>query len=110
MADGCALVAVVGDDLYPCRSHEGYDHHFAAHWPACPAPFCKLAPGHRELHDIPSGQAAVTSVQDARAQRLDAVAREMLAAFIKTSDGYRARVGQVQIAKWQKRIEGATGE
>lgn len=109
MADGCALVAVVGDDLYPCRSHEGYDHHFAAHWPACPAPFCKLPPGHRELHDIPFGEAGVMSAQDARIRRLEAVARDMLAAFTKGSDGYRARVGQVQIAKWQKRIEGTDG-
>jgi hypothetical protein len=58
-AAGCALVAMVGTDRYPCRSHEGGAHHFAAHWPACPAPFCRTPPGHRSLHDIPSGKAEV---------------------------------------------------
>jgi len=40
-----------------------------------------------------------------RAGDLEALARDMLATFIKTGDGHRARVGQEQIAKWQKRIE-----
>jgi hypothetical protein len=53
----CSVVATVGADRYPCRSHEGGVHHFAAHWPACPAPFCKQPPDHRGLHDIPSGKA-----------------------------------------------------
>jgi hypothetical protein len=56
----CAKVATVGKDRYPRRSHEGGVHHFAAHWPACPAPFCKLPPDHRSLHDVPSGHAVVT--------------------------------------------------
>lgn len=56
-AAGCAHVAIVGTTRYLCWSHEGGVHHFAAHWPACPAPFCKLPPDHRGLHDIPFGKA-----------------------------------------------------
>jgi hypothetical protein len=43
---------------FPCRSHDGGVHHYAAHWPACPAPFCKLPYSHYEagtMHDIPCG-------------------------------------------------------
>lgn len=53
----CPVVAIVGVTVYPCRSHEGGQHHFAAHWPACPAPFCRLPPDHRGLHDVPAGHA-----------------------------------------------------
>jgi hypothetical protein len=57
--DPCLRAAVVVDGdrkvWYPCRSHEGGAHHFAAHWPACPAPFCRLPPEEGHLHDIPSG-------------------------------------------------------
>jgi hypothetical protein len=107
--DGCGLVALVGDDLYPCHGgHKTGDHIFAARLPACPAPFCKLPPGHRDLHDIPSGQAEVYSAPYARTLVLENLAREMLATFTKGSDGYRARAGQVQIAKWEERIKAAT--
>lgn len=44
-----------------------------------------------------------------RLSELDALARDMLAAFIKTSDGHRARVGQVQIARWEKQLEDGDG-
>ena len=58
----CTCVAVVtGGHRYPCRSHEGGKHHFAAYWPACPAPFCRLEPGHCGLHDISSGEAKVVT-------------------------------------------------
>ncbi len=43
---------------YPCRSHDGGVHHYAACWPACPAPFCRLPYSHYEagtMHDIPAG-------------------------------------------------------
>lgn len=63
----CTMVAVVGEDIFPCRSHGGGRHHFAAYWPACPAPFCLLPPDHRDLHDIPSGTAGIAEkVRDAR--------------------------------------------
>ena len=39
------------------------------------------------------------------AGELEALAREMLATFTKTSDGHRARAGQVQIARWTERLE-----
>lgn len=57
----CPVVARINGDYFPCQSHEGGipAHHFAAHWPPCEAPFCKLPPGHRELHDIPSGRAQI---------------------------------------------------
>ena len=59
----CPVIAVVGDDRYPCRSHEGGipAHHFAAFWPPCEAPFCKLPPGHGSLHDIPAGEARIVA-------------------------------------------------
>jgi hypothetical protein len=43
----------------------------------------------------------------ARIAELEALARDMLGTFIKTSDGHRARVGQVQIARWRKQLEGS---
>jgi hypothetical protein len=54
--------------VYPCRSHAGDVHHFAMLWPACEAPFCLLPPGHRELHDIPSGRAEYMDASAAPAQ------------------------------------------
>jgi hypothetical protein len=53
-----AAVVVDGDRKvwYPCRSHEGDRHHFAAHWPACPAAWCRLPPEEGHLHDIPGGR------------------------------------------------------
>jgi hypothetical protein len=58
-AHDCAVTAEVGGTGYQCREHRddaGHAYHvFAAHWPACPAPWCRLEPGHRDLHDIPFG-------------------------------------------------------
>jgi hypothetical protein len=60
-AHDCLRAAVVVDGdhrvWYPCRSHEGDRHHFAAHWPACPAAWCRLPPELGHLHDIPGGTA-----------------------------------------------------
>lgn len=63
-AHSCLHAAVVVDGdrkaWYPCRSHEGGKHNFAAHWPACPAPWCRLPYSHYKagtMHDIPSGTA-----------------------------------------------------
>ncbi len=36
----------------------------------------------------------------------DVIAWDMLGTFVKTSDGHRARVGQVQIARWEKQLGG----
>lgn len=61
-AHGCLHAAVVADGdrrvWYPCRSHEGGVHRFAAHWPPCPAPWCRLPAAHAEagtMHDVPGG-------------------------------------------------------
>jgi hypothetical protein len=67
-ADGCLHAAVVTDSKgnrvwFPCRSHLGSTpggtvHHFAAWWPACPAPWCRLPRSHYlegTMHDIPGG-------------------------------------------------------
>lgn len=61
-AHACLHAAVVVDGhrrvWYPCRSHEGGVHHFAAHWPACPAGWCRLPYSHHlagTMHDIPGG-------------------------------------------------------
>lgn len=39
----------------------------------------------------------------AETRELRELLAEVIDSFVKTSDGYRARVGQVQIAKWHKR-------
>ncbi len=40
----------------------------------------------------------------ARIAELEALARDMLSRFVRTSDGHRARVGGVQIAKWNEQL------
>jgi len=37
---------------------------------------------------------------------LDGLAGDMLSRFTRTSDGYRARVGQAQVARWQATLRG----
>lgn len=62
-AHGCLHAAVVvapgGERVwYPCRSHDGGVHHFAARWPDCQAPWCRLPASHAAegtIHDIPFG-------------------------------------------------------
>ena len=51
----CDVTAELGGTAYQCREHRDGKHFFAARWPACPAPWCRSEPGHRELHDIPPG-------------------------------------------------------
>ena len=63
----CLFAAVVTDSngnrvWYPCRSDEGGEHHFAAWWPACPAPWCRLPARHAldgTMHLIPGGRVEV---------------------------------------------------
>ncbi len=53
---------------YPCRSHEGGKHHFAAHWPACPAPWCRLPYSHYlegTMHEIPPGTVVLVGPNEA---------------------------------------------
>lgn len=38
------------------------------------------------------------------------IAEDILGTFVHTPDGYRARVGQVQIAKWSEQIRQARKE
>jgi hypothetical protein len=59
-----AAVVVNGDRCvwYRCRSHDDGKHHFAAHWPACPAPWCRLPYSHYlegTMHDVPGGTVEV---------------------------------------------------
>jgi len=42
----------------------------------------------------------------ARIAGLEALARDMLSRFTPTSDGRRARAGQVQVARWEKQLGG----
>lgn len=56
----CEFTAILGGLAYPCWNHDDGQHHFAARWPACPAPYCRLAPGHRTLHDIPPGRPVIS--------------------------------------------------
>lgn len=44
-----------------------------------------------------------------RIAELEALAAEILASYGKTSDGYRSRVGGVQILKWAERVAGERG-
>lgn len=39
-------------------------------------------------------------------QRLRELAAEILGSYVKRDDGYRGRVGQVQIARWRVRLDG----
>jgi hypothetical protein len=48
----------------------------------------------------PAEAAAAFLAYVRRLEGVEVAAREMLASFTKASDGHRARVGQVQIAKW----------
>lgn len=70
--DGCLHAAVVIDSghrvWYPCRSHDGGAHHFAAHWPPCPAPWCRLPASHAAegtMHDIPGGTVVLAGPNEA---------------------------------------------
>lgn len=45
-----------------------------------------------------------------RIVQLEALATETLASYHRTSDGYRGRVGQVQIAKWQAVLNGTAAD
>ena len=38
------------------------------------------------------------------------IAEQILHSFTQTSDGYRARVGKVQIAKWREQLDQAAKE
>jgi hypothetical protein len=51
---------------------------------------------------------AIAYVRDLEAVR--AVAADMLSRFVRTSDGYRARVGQVQLSTWAKLIGKVSAE
>lgn len=72
-AHGCLCAAVVvtpsGDRIwYPCRSHKDGMHHFAAHWPKCPAPWCRLPYSHYlegSMHDIPPGTTVIVEPNEA---------------------------------------------
>jgi hypothetical protein len=44
----------------------------------------------------------------ARVAALEALAADMLSRFGETGSGHSARVGQVQIAKWQAALDGET--
>lgn len=44
------------------------------------------------------------AIELARIAQLETLARHMLATYQRVSDGYRGRVGQVQIAKWQTEL------
>jgi hypothetical protein len=60
VAHDCQVTAELGGTTYSCQEHKGGKHVFAAHWPKCPAPWCRLPPGHRSLHDVPAGTPKIT--------------------------------------------------
>ncbi len=72
------------------------------------AVIAKLDPHDGDEAEVSLCIDAVSNVV-ARVADLEALVHEMLATFTKTSDGHRARVGQVQIARWQKRMEATHG-
>jgi hypothetical protein len=53
-------------------------------------------------------QAITNAAESGRIEQLQNLAGAMLASFTMTSDGYRCRVGQVQIAKWTRILNGET--
>jgi hypothetical protein len=46
----------------------------------------------------------------ARAAALERLARDMLASYHQGSDGYRGRVGQMQIQRWQAVVDGEVAD
>jgi hypothetical protein len=73
-------------------------------------------PGGLILDDGPARRAVDRALQAAMpylrltaAQRileLELLGADILATFVRRDDGHRARAGQVQIAKWQKTLQG----
>lgn len=68
----CLRAAVVVDGgrrvWYPCRSHAGGFHHYAAWWPKCVAPWCRLPYSHYidgTMHDIPPGTVVLVGPNEA---------------------------------------------
>lgn len=51
-------------------------------------------------------KAACSTKDRERIAELEQLATEVIASYHQASDGYRGRVGQVQIAKWQTRLAG----
>lgn len=50
--------------------------------------------------------AALPEAATERIQELEKLAGDILASFTRTDAGYRARVGQVQLARWRDQVGG----
>lgn len=61
-------------------------------------------PCHRQPDEL--DQAAARMILEAAAPHMEKLAAEILDSYIKTGDGWRGRVGQVQIARWRVRLDG----
>src|SRR6266568_3531632 len=72
------------------------------------AVIAKLAPRDGDEAEVALLITAVYQAAD-RVAGLEALARDMLSRFVRTSDGHRARAGQVQIARWEKQLGGGNG-
>lgn len=53
------------------------------------------------------GKEPAAGTQGSREEELKLLAGAILATFTKGQDGYRARVGQVQIERWRATLDGA---
>jgi hypothetical protein len=61
----------------------------------------------RDVSDVVTAAApAIRAAASERITDLQNLAGAMLASFTRTDDGYRCRVGQVQIARWRATLDG----
>jgi hypothetical protein len=73
--------------------------------PASLEPIAKML-FEQSLPIIDHAIAQATAADTERIMALTALAEDMLASFTRTDSGHSARVGQVQIAKWRKVLDG----
>lgn len=77
------------------------DHVVAAHTAVDRA---NLKRAEQELRDARAQYRAAEHART-RARQLEELAADMLSRFVRTSDGHRARVGQVQVGRWQATLD-----
>jgi hypothetical protein len=66
----------------------------------------RLATALDSARDAGEIEALEIQAADHHRDEMEELAAEILNAFTKGSDGYRARVGQVQIGKWRAILDG----
>lgn len=92
--DELQLAAILQTRIMPLRSE--------------PSPAQALALA-KAVTDAGWAPARVTAYLAGQVRQLEQLAADMLSRFTRTDDGHRARVGQVQIARWSAILRGEPG-